>query len=326
ASPSFAIGAEVEGLGTNARRGMGELFIAEADESDGAFLVYTPAGAVVTNVDADHLDNYGTVEAYDAAFTEFIDHVDEFVILCADDPGAAALAGIARQRGLDVVLAGFGDNADLRGSDLRVNGSNTSFTVTRDGNVLGKVELRVPGRHYAQDALLALGAGLTAGYEFDALADGLGEHRGARRRMEFLGEVGGVRVYDSYAHHPTEIRGDIAAARGIAGNGRLVVAFQPHLVSRTRIYGEAMGIELSAADLVVVGDIYLAREDPDPAVTTRLVLDAVSGPPAVDGGPIGGLDAVVFPLLEPGDLLLTLGAGDITAVGPRVLERLAAGE
>ncbi|MGZ8769925.1 MAG: UDP-N-acetylmuramate--L-alanine ligase [Aeromicrobium sp.] len=326
ASPSFAIGAEVEGLGTNARRGMGELFIAEADESDGAFLVYTPAGAVVTNVDADHLDNYGTVEAYDAAFAEFIDHVDEFVILCADDPGAAALAGIARQRGLDVVLAGFGDNADLRGSDLRVNGSNTSFTVTRDGNVLGKVELRVPGRHYAQDALLALGAGLTAGYEFDALADGLGEHRGARRRMEFLGEVGGVRVYDSYAHHPTEIRGDIAAARGIAGDSRLVVAFQPHLVSRTRIYGEAMGIELSAADLVVVGGIYLAREDPDPAVTTRLVLDAVSGPPAVDGGPIGGLDAVVFPLLEPGDLLLTLGAGDITAVGPRVLERLAAGE
>jgi len=326
ASPSFAIGAEVEGLGTNARRGRGELFIAEADESDGAFLVYTPAGAIVTNVDADHLDNYGTVEAYDAAFAEFITHVDEFVILCADDPGALALADTARQRGLDVILAGFGEAAELRGSDLQVDGSGTSFTVTRDGKTLGTVELQVPGQHYAQDALLALGAGLASGYKFDALADGLGEHRGARRRMEFLGEVGGVRVYDSYAHHPTEIRGDLAAARGIAGGSRLVVAFQPHLVSRTRIYGEAMGTELSAADLVVVGDIYLAREDPDPAVTTRLILDAVSGPPAVDGGPIVGLDAVVFPLLEPGDVLLTLGAGDITTIGPKVLERLAGGE
>ena len=326
ASPSFAIGAEVEGLGTNARRGRGELFIAEADESDGAFLVYTPAGAIVTNVDADHLDNYGTVEAYDAAFAEFITHVDEFVILCADDAGAVALADIARQHKLDVVLAGFGDNADLRGSDLKVDGSRTSFTVTRDGDVLGTVELQVPGQHYAQDALLALGAGLAAGFEFDALADGLGEHQGARRRMEFLGEVSGVRVYDSYAHHPTEIRGDIAAARGIAGQSRLVVAFQPHLVSRTRIYGEAMGTELSAADLVVVGDIYVAREDPDPAVTNRLILDAVSGPAAVDGGPIEGLDAVVFPLLERGDVLLTLGAGDISTVGAKVLERLAAGE
>ncbi|MDQ3156459.1 MAG: Mur ligase family protein, partial [Actinomycetota bacterium] len=269
---------------------------------------------------------YGTVEAYDAAFAEFITHVDDFVILCADDPGAFALADIARKHKLDVVLAGFGDNAGLRGSDLKVDGSRTSFTVTQDGDVLGTVELQVPGQHYAQDALLALGAGLAAGFEFDALADGLGEHQGARRRMEFLGEAGEVRVYDSYAHHPTEIRGDIAAARGIAGKSRLVVAFQPHLVSRTRIYGEAMGTELSAADLVVVGDIYLAREDPDPAVTTRLILDAVSGPTAVDGGPIEGLDGVVFPLLEPGDVLLTLGAGDISTVGPKVLERLAAGE
>lgn len=326
ASPSFAIGAEVQGLGTNARLGRGEFFIAEADESDGAFLVYTPAGAIVTNVDADHLDNYGTVEAYDAAFAEFVTHVDEFLVLCADDPGAAALAEDARARGLHVILAGFGDNAGLRGIDLTINGSHTSFTVMQHRKELGRVELQVPGKHYAQDALLALGAGLSAGFDFDPLAAGLGEHQGARRRMEFLGNAAGVRVYDSYAHHPTEIRGDIAAARGIAGDSRLVVAFQPHLVSRTRIYGQAMGAELSAADLVVVADIYLAREDPDPAVTTRLIIDSVSGPRAVDGGPVGGLDVVLFPLLEPGDVLLTLGAGDITTVGPKVLTRLAAGK
>lgn len=326
ASPSFAIGAEVDGLGTNARRGSGDLFIAEADESDGAFLVYTPAGAIITNVDADHLDNYGTVEAYDAAFAEFVTHVEDFVILCADDPGAAALADVARQKGLDVVLAGFGDNADLRASELAIDGSNTSFTVTRDGERLGRVELQVPGQHYAQDALLALGAGLAVGFEFDPLAGGLGEHQGAKRRMEFLGEAGDVRVYDSYAHHPTEIRGDLAAARGIAGQSRLVVAFQPHLVSRTKVYGPAMGAELSAADLVVVADIYLAREDPDPAVTTRLILDAISGPEAVDGGPVTELADVVTMLLLPGDVLLTLGAGDITMVGPQVLERLASRE
>ena len=326
ASPSFAIGAEVEGLGTNAGLGRGDLFIAEADESDGAFLVYTPAGAIITNVDADHLDNYGTVEAYDAAFAEFVTHVDDFLVLCADDPGSAALAEGARARGLHVILAGFGDNAGLRGTVLTSNGSQTGFTVMRHRTELGRVELKVPGKHYAQDALLALGAGLAAGFDFGPLAAGLGEHQGARRRMEFLGIAAGVRVYDSYAHHPTEIRGDIAAARGIAGDSRLVVAFQPHLVSRTRIYGEAMGAELSAADLVVVADIYLAREDPDPAVSTRLIIDSVSGPPVVDGGPVAELDGVILPLLEPDDVLLTLGAGDITTVGPKVLTRLTAGK
>ena len=323
ASPSFAIGAEVAGLGTNARRGRGDLFVAEADESDGAFLVYTPTGAIITNVDADHLDNYGTVEAYDAAFAEFVTHIEDFVVLCADDPGAAALAPLARERGLDVVLAGFGDNADLRASDLTIDGSDTSFTVTRDGKRLGTVDLRVPGQHYAQDALMALAAGMAVGFDFDPLAGGLGEHRGASRRMEFLGEAGGVRVYDSYAHHPTEIRGDLAAARGIAGESRLVVAFQPHLVSRTKVHGAAMGAELSAADLVIVADIYLAREDPDPAVTTRLILDAVSGPQALDAGPVAGLAEAIVDVLRPGDLLLTLGAGDITTVGPQVLQRLS---
>lgn len=319
--PSYAIGAEVESLGSNARLG-GDLFIAEADESDGAFLVYTPAGAIVTNVDADHLDNYGTVEAYDAAFGEFIDHIGEYVVLCADDPVAATLAAAARARGLRVTLAGFDDQADLRGHDLSIDGTHTAFTVTRDGAELGRIELQVPGRHYAQDALLALGAGLAEGLAFDELARGLAAHRGARRRMEFLGTAGGVRVYDSYAHHPTEIRGDLAAARAISGDGRLVVAFQPHLVSRTRIYGRQMGVELAAADEVVVADIYLAREDPDPEVSARLVVEAVSGTPASAGGPVSGLAAVLLPRLRAGDLLLTLGAGDITTVGPAVLQGL----
>ncbi|MEV7396103.1 UDP-N-acetylmuramate--L-alanine ligase [Aeromicrobium sp. NPDC092404] len=324
AEPSFAIGAEVASLGANARLGRGDLFVAEADESDGAFLHYSPEGAIVTNVDADHLDNYGTVEAYAAAFDEFIESVGGFVVLNADDPGARALVGPARQRGLEVLLAGFADDADLRGRDLVVEGSSSAFAVSLHGVDLGDVRLSVPGAHYAQDALLALGAGLLLGQNGDLLAAGLTAYTGANRRMQLLGAAGGVRVYDSYAHHPTEIRADLAAARSIAGADRLVVAYQPHLVSRTRLYGAEMGEALSSADRVFVADIYLAREDPDPAVTSALIVDAVRGTEVSLGGPVERLAEVVAPELRPGDLFLTLGAGDITTVGPAVLAALQA--
>jgi UDP-N-acetylmuramate--alanine ligase len=324
AEPSYAIGAEVASLGANARLGRSDLLVAEADESDGAFLHYAPEGAVVTNVDADHLDNYGTVEAYATAFDEFVARVTSFVVLDADDPGARALATSARARGLEVLLAGFADDADLRGRDLVVAGSTSTFQASLHGVDLGPVHLSVPGAHYAADALLALGAGLLLGQNVDLLIAGLDAYTGADRRMQLLGEVGGVRVYDSYAHHPTEIRADLAAARSIAAGDRLVVAYQPHLVSRTRLYGVEMGRALSAADRVVVADIYLAREDPEPEVTSALVVDAVRGPEASLGGPVGGLAELLVPELRAGDVLLTLGAGDITTVGPAVLAALDA--
>jgi UDP-N-acetylmuramate--alanine ligase len=322
AEPSFAIGAEVASLGANARVGSGDLLVAEADESDGAFLVYDPEGAVVTNVDADHLDNYGTVEAYAAAFDRFVARVGRFVVLSADDPGTQHLATVARAAGLEVMTAGFAEDADLMGQHLRVDGTTTTFTASLRGVDLGRVELAVPGAHYALDALLALGTGLLLDQNVDLLVAGLAAYTGANRRMQSLGEAGGVRVYDSYAHHPTEIAADLAAARAVAGTDRLVVAYQPHLVSRTRLYGAEMGRALSAADRVVVADIYLAREEPDPAVTAALVVDAVTGPTATLGGPVAGLADVLLPELRAGDLLLTLGAGDITTVGPAVLEAL----
>ena len=324
ADPSFAIGAEVASLGANARLGASELLIAEADESDGAFLVYAPDGAIVTNVDADHLDNYGTVEAYAEAFDEFVTTVGSFLVLNADDAGARALRAAATDRGLTVLSAGFAGDADLHASGLAIDGTSSMFTVSRAGSELGVVKLAVPGAHYAQDALLALGAGLLLGHDFAALAKGLATYTGAARRMQLLGTAGGVRVYDSYAHHPTEIVADLAAARAIAAGDRLVVAYQPHLVSRTRMYGVEMGEALSAADRVVVADIYLAREDPDPAVTSALIVDAIEGPVASAGGPVSGLADVLLPELLPGDLLLTLGAGDITTVGPAVMEALEA--
>ncbi len=328
ADPTYAVGGDFAATGTNAHDGTGDVFVAEADESDGAFLVYSPFGAVVTNVEADHLDHFGTEEAYRAAFTAFLDRIDPagFLVTVVDDPGAAELADAAEAKGLTVVRVGESDGADLRLVDLTFEGNRSRATVLdATGAELGTLALQIPGRHYLLDAVAALAAGLRLGHDFDALVQGLGGFTGTRRRMERKGEAAGVRVYDSYAHHPVEIRGDLQAARALAGEGRVVVAFQPHLVSRTRIFGEQMGVELAAADEVVVLDVYLAREDADPAVTGALVAEACPLPAEAVAFE-ADFDAVPAELVRrarPGDLVLTLGAGTVTQLGPRVLELLA---
>ncbi|SED31445.1 UDP-N-acetylmuramate--L-alanine ligase [Nocardioides exalbidus] len=324
--PSYAVGGVLSATGRNSDAGSDDLFVAEADESDGAFLHYRPHAAIVTNVEADHLDNWGTEEAYHRAFEEFTDTIDRdgFLVCVLDDPGAADLARFARDAGLDVVTVGESADADVRIHDLSLAGSTSTCRVSRAGADLGELRLRIPGRHYVLDAVAALAMGLRLGCAFDALVEGLGGFTGTGRRMELKGEVDGIRVYDSYAHHPVEIRGDLEAARALAGAGRVVAAFQPHLVSRTRIFGEAMGVALGAADEVVVLDVYVAREDPDPAVTGRLVADAVPLP-AAQVAYVDGLPAAARALADrarPGDLVITLGAGDVTTVGPLVLALL----
>jgi UDP-N-acetylmuramate--alanine ligase len=328
ADPSFAIGGELNETGSNAHDGSGELFVAEADESDGAFLVYSPFGALVTNVEADHLDNYGTEEAYHAAFDRFLERIDPagFLVACVDDAGAAALMRTARARGLEAIGVGESEAADLRAEALTFAGSTSSFTVVDRGRRLGEVRLRIPGRHYVLDALAALAAGLRLGFTFADLRRGLEAFTGTRRRMELKGEAAGVRVYDSYAHHPNEIAGDLQAARSLAGEGRVLVAFQPHLVSRTRIFGAAMGEALGAADEVVVMDVYVAREDPEPGETGARVASHVPLPenrvvfePSWTATPTRLVERA-----RPGDVVLTLGAGDVTLLGAEVLELLAA--
>jgi UDP-N-acetylmuramate--alanine ligase len=326
ADPSYAVGGVLVATGHNAHAGQGELFVAEADESDGAFLAYRPHAALVTNVAADHLDHWGTEEAYRTAFVDFLDRIDPggFLVCCVDDAGAADLAQLAQERGLCVVGAGESPDADLRVLDLHFEGTTSAFTVVDGGKELGRVRLQIPGRHYVLDAASALAVGLRLGFDFDDLRRGLEGFTGTRRRMEHKGEVRGVRVYDSYAHHPREIAGDLQAARSVAGKGRLVVAYQPHLVSRTRTLGEDMGRALAAADEVVVLDVYLAREDADPAVTGRRVADAVPLPHdrvryVADFDAVPG---VLAGIAGPGDLVLTLGAGDVTELGPRLLALL----
>lgn len=329
ADPSYAVGGVLNATGRNADLGAGDYFVAEADESDGAFLVYDTHAAIVLNVEADHLDVWGTGEAYAAAFDEFADGIDDagFLVCVVDDPGAAQLAARQQEAGRRIVTVGV-DNpaATFVARDLRTVGDGTTFSVVRDDEVLGDVALRIPGRHYVADALAALAMGLELGHDFAALAAGLGSFVGTGRRMEPKGEARGVRVYDSYAHHPSEIRGDIEAGRSLAGDGRLVVAFQPHLVSRTRIFAAEMGEALGAADDVVVLDVYVAREEPDPGVTGALVADAVPLP----AGRVryvadrAAVVETVASVARPGDVVLMLGAGDITALAPEVLAALGA--
>ncbi|CAN5402283.1 UDP-N-acetylmuramate--L-alanine ligase [soil metagenome] len=326
ADPTYAIGGDLTATGVNAAVGAGDVFVAEADESDGAFLVYRPFAAIVTNVEADHLDQWGTEAAYQKAFDEFAENVDRsgFLVCVADDPGAYRLAMHAGAIGQRTVTVGTHERAVVRAVDLEFVGSTSAFTVIDDGVDLGRVTLQIPGRHYVLDAMAALVAGLRLGHDFEALRRGLEAFTGTRRRMELKGEAGGVRVYDSYAHHPAEIAGDLQAARAIAGDGRLVVAFQPHMVSRTRIFGAAMGEALGAADEVVVTDVYLAREVADPEVTGALVAHAVP----LDGELVRFVPDLrdVAPVLlgraRPGDLVLTLGAGTITTVSGEVLALL----
>lgn len=310
ADPTYAIGGDLAATGVNAAQGSGDLFVVEADESDGAFLVYRPFAAVVTNVEADHLDHWQDESSYAKAFDEFAGHVDPagFLVCCVDDAGAAALADRAARRGLRVVTVSTRDaTADVGPSDL------------------AGVRLWAPGDHYRADALAAYAAGVALGQDPGDLRRGIASYSGTRRRMEPKGEAGGVRVYDSYAHHPTEIAGDLRSARALAGDGRLVVAFQPHLPSRTRALGAEMGAALGAADVVVVSDVYLSREQADPAVTGALVADAVPLPAErVAYVPrVADVAGEIVARAEPGDLVLTLGAGDVTEVGTQVLARLA---
>jgi UDP-N-acetylmuramate--alanine ligase len=327
ADPSFAIGGELTETGETAAEGGGDLFVAESDESDGSFLLYRPTVAVVTNVEADHLDHYGTAEAVTEAFSAFADRIvpGGLLVACADDPGSASLAARVRGRRSDVDVRTYGasPDADVRVVDLDVSGPGARFGLARGSSVV-PLALRVPGAHNALDAAAAWTAGVWLGLDPGCLAEGLAGFGGTRRRFETKGVASGVRVVDDYAHHPTKVDAVLRAVRGVSGDGRVLVIFQPHLYSRTRIFAREFGAALGLADEVVVLDVYGAREDPEPGVTGELVARAVPLPPErVAFEP--DRDAAVRRIADraaPGDVVLTIGAGDVTALGPVLLNRL----
>jgi UDP-N-acetylmuramate--alanine ligase len=321
--PSYAIGGDLGEPGSNAHNGTGEFFVAEADESDRSFLLLAPEAAIVTNVEADHLDNYGDEAEVTAAFEQFLDRLPDggLVALGADDPGARTLVPAAHERGLRVVTFGTDPDADVRVEDIALIGTGSRFHVVAGGRRLGELTLRVPGVYNAVNAAGALAAGLALGLPFADMARGLTDFTGARRRFEPRGSAAGVRVFDDYAHHPTELRALLTAARGVAGAGRVVAVFQPHLYSRTRSFATEFGAALALADEVVVMEVYAAREDPVPGVTGALVADAVPlDDECVHFQPSWTAVAEeVAALVRPGDLVVTIGAGDVTLLGPEIL-------
>ncbi|MDQ0801637.1 UDP-N-acetylmuramate--L-alanine ligase [Arthrobacter sp. SLBN-112] len=318
--PSFAVGANIPALGVNAAHGTSGIFVAEADESDGSFLNYRPRIAVVTNVEPDHLDYYGTAEAVYESFDRFTALLPAYGLLvaCADDAGALALAERTRHRGATrVVLYGTNEAADVR---LLDDGPGQAAVATSAGQ--WALALQVPGRHNALNAAAAFAVALELGVEPAAAAAGLASFSGASRRFELKGTARGVRVFDDYAHHPTEVRAALAAARSVAGDHKVHVLFQPHLFSRTREFAAQFADALNLADTALVLDIYPAREDPIPGVTSQLIADHLTG----GGRLVAAADAVatLAAAAGDGDVVLTVGAGDVTAYGPRIVEALDA--
>ncbi|ROR55608.1 UDP-N-acetylmuramate--L-alanine ligase [Luteococcus japonicus] len=324
ADPSYVIGSPLASTGKSAHLGSGEAFVVEADESDGTFLQYPTTIAVVTNVEADHLDNWGTAEAYHAGFTRFAtgEHV-RAVVLDGDDPVAATLAHQLRAEGRTVLAYGEGPECEVRLTELDFEGTTASATLTHDG-WSGRLQLQVPGRYNLGNAAAAFAVGRLLGHDPEALVRAAGSFTGTLRRFQLVGEVDGVRVFDDYAHHPTEIRAALTAARKAAGEGRLVACFQPHLFSRTRDFAAEFGQALALADLVVVTDVYAAREDPMEGVDGTLVLDAAlaAGADALYVPNKAHLPSALAELAQPGDLVMTLGAGDVTLVGPLLVDQL----
>ena len=340
--PSFAIGGELNESGSGAHHGSGDIFVAEADESDGSFLAFSPHGAVITNLEPDHLDHHGTAEAYTAVFQQFVERIAPggFLVLCLDDPGTRALLAVEQGRpgSPRIITYGFDPTADMRISDHRPAGHGGTAVVRLGGpefaGAAGEVHelllhLVVPGAHMLSNAVAALTAGIALGVPAATMADGLARYTGVRRRFEYKGRAAGVSVYDDYAHHPTEVAAQLTAARSMVQEtgGRLVVVFQPHLYSRTLTFATEFAQALSAADVAVVLDVYGAREDPMPGVSGELIArqidDRGTGVPAVHYLPsLAAVPAAVGALVRPGDLLITMGAGDVTMLGPQLLNHL----
>ncbi len=323
--PTVIVGGRVRVLGTGARLGHSQYLVAEADEYDRSFLTLAPIVAVLTNIDRDHLDTYGTMEAILDAFVSFANRVPFFgrVLVCLDDANVQTiLPRIAERR---VITYGFAPQADLAAVDLETTPGGVRFGVrSRERGLLGTIELPMPGRHNVQNALAAIGIALVLRLEFAAIAAALATFKGVHRRFETIGSWHGATIVDDYAHHPTEVAATLEAARQSFPRGKVHAVFQPHLYSRTQDQAEAFGRALLAADRAVVTDIYPSREQPIPGVTAERVVEeaqksghrnVVYCPAWQDAGPLLASE------VSAGDIVLTLGAGDIYKLGRQLVDQ-----
>ena len=325
--PSFAIGSELQSSGTNAHWGTGPHFVVEADESDGSFLAITPRVAVVTNVEADHLDHWADLASIEDAFVRFCAATKDtggVAILCADDPGARRVAERARAEGVRVVTYGQARDADVRIVDPVASERGWSFSVVDHGVRRGAVTLQVPGLHNALNAAAAWAVTSVLGAPVAEAEEGLEAFRGTQRRFELRGQIDGIRVYDDYAHHPTEVEVTLRAAREVAGDGRVVVAFQSHRYTRTAVFAREFGEALGLADEVVVLEVYSAGEQPIAGASGEVIAAAVPLPSErVHFEPSWAqVPRVVVERARTGDVVLTMGAGDVGLLAPQIVEML----
>ncbi|HEY5822267.1 MAG TPA: UDP-N-acetylmuramate--L-alanine ligase [Propionibacteriaceae bacterium] len=334
--PSFVIGGALTGSKTGGHLGSGDVLVVEADESDGSFLQYPAEVAVVTNVDPDHLSNWGTAENYADGFLRFATgEAVRLLVVSADDPGAVALTGCvrdhlaAREQPLEIITFGESADADVRISGAGFAGTGSSFSL-HHGEIGGSVAMSVPGHYNVLNAAAAYAVATWLGADDAAVRTELSGYGGTYRRFQLVGTVDGIRVYDDYAHHPTEVLNTLIAARTGVGEGRVVVCFQPHLFTRTRDFWRELAQALEQADEAIVMEVCGDREDPIPGIDGAMVARAVTpGTAHVTYEPDWDLAApTVAAIARPGDLVITVGCGDVTKVAPKIvaeLQRLAAG-
>jgi UDP-N-acetylmuramate--alanine ligase len=327
--PTVIIGGKVNGLGSNAYWGQGEFLLAEADESDGSFLRLTPSIAVVTNIDREHLDYYRDMEDIVRCFSEFLDRIPFFglSILCGDDPN---LRGIIRTMKKRIMTYGVGPGAHLQARDIVFEGMGVFYRAWWHDSALGDIRLRFPGMHYVRNSLAAMAVGLELEVPFADIRRGLIAYQGVGRRFEILGEAEGITVVDDYAHHPTEIRATLKAARGCWPERRLIVLFEPHRYSRTQALMEEFATAFEDADELWLTEIYPASEAPVVGVSgerlARTIVDRRRKGPIHFVASCQDFPTAVLPYLDAGDIVLTLGAGSIGSIGPSILNLLEAKE
>ena len=320
ADPSFVNGGVIQEYGYSAGFGAGEHFVIEADESDSSFLHYDTDVAIITNVDPDHLDHYGSLEAFQAEFAKFADGASKFVVISSDDSGAVAVRKLLKHE--HVISFGEAQDADFRVSQVDASGAQVSFTL-HHGDETAAIRLKIPGHHNALNAAGAVATLVGLGFGFTDSARAVEHFGGTVRRFELHGERRGVKVYDDFAHHPTEVAAALKAARAVVGKGRLITVFQPHLFSRTRLFAQEFADVLMLSDEAVVTEIYAAREDPEPGVTAELITAKCGRQENTHLVPNwDDVPAAAAALARPGDFIITMGCGDINRMVPDLLAAL----
>ena len=323
--PTVVVGGVVGAFGSNARLGKSELMVVEADESDRSFLMLTPTFAVVTNIDREHMDYYSDMDDMRDCFVSFVNKVPFYgaAILCLDDPHVQAVIPRVKRRR---ITYGLSAQADISAHGVRFNRPfGSTFTVWQGADVAGEVALNVPGLHNVYNALAAVAVGFEMGVPFDVTAQALGSFAGVNRRFQFKGEASGVLVVDDYGHHPTEVRATLAAAKVGSQGRRMVVLFQPHRYTRTRDQMDEFARSFNNADVLLVTDIYAASEDPIAGVTAETLTDAIKSYGHKNAFYVGALDTAVKALVSearPGDMVVTLGAGNVYQAGEQLVELL----